>query len=158
MNSNTAGVAMVAGASSMIFWCRRWIEQSRPKRDTAFPYWSARICTSRCRACWASFMRNTGEPGISLCTCRGKQRHSLFPGKPTSGGFQKFLEGMDYTFVLSCTQMGDQKEVPDSWLQAWPSSLAFAAIWGMNNQMKDLSLYLPLHKYALQINKTNLSK
>lgn len=82
MNSNTAGVAMVAGASSMIFWCRRWMEQSRPNRDTAFPYWSARIWTSRWRAFWASFMRKMGEPGISLCTWWGRQSGWLFPGQP----------------------------------------------------------------------------
>lgn len=67
----TEGAAMVVGASSMIFWCRRWMEQSRPKREMALPYSSASTCTSRCRACCASFIRKTEEPGASACTCGG---------------------------------------------------------------------------------------
>ena len=34
----------------MIFWCLRCTEQSRPNRDIALPYSSARIWTSRWRA------------------------------------------------------------------------------------------------------------
>lgn len=41
--SKVDGAAMVAGASSMIFWCLLWMEQSRPNREMAFPYSSARI-------------------------------------------------------------------------------------------------------------------
>lgn len=37
ISMKTSGLAMAAGASSMIFWCRRWIEQSRPNRDIALP-------------------------------------------------------------------------------------------------------------------------
>ena len=44
------GSATDAGASSMIFWCLRCTEQSRPNKEMAFPYSSARICTSMCRA------------------------------------------------------------------------------------------------------------
>ncbi len=66
---------MVAGASSMIFWWRRWMEQSLPNREIALPYWSARICTSRWRACTASCMMKIGEPGTSACTCIEEQTH-----------------------------------------------------------------------------------
>lgn len=64
--SKVEGAAMVAGASSMIFWCLLWMEQSLPNRDIAFPYSSARIWTSRCLACWASCMMKIGEPGTSV--------------------------------------------------------------------------------------------
>lgn len=66
--SNTTEVAIVAGASSMIFWCLRCTEQSRPKREMALPYWSARICTSRWRDCLASLITKMGEPGTSAWT------------------------------------------------------------------------------------------
>lgn len=69
ITSMTEGAAMVTGASSMIFWCLRWIEQSRPKREMALPYSSASTCTSRCRACCASCIRKMGDPGASACTC-----------------------------------------------------------------------------------------
>lgn len=67
--SNVDEAAMVAGASSMIFWCLLWMEQSRPNSEMAFPYSSARIWTSRCLACWASCMTKMGEPGTSVWTC-----------------------------------------------------------------------------------------
>lgn len=51
IRSNVEAGAMVAGASSMIFWCLLWMEQSRPKREMAFPYMSPSIWTSRCLAC-----------------------------------------------------------------------------------------------------------
>lgn len=52
----------------MIFWWRRWMEQSLPNRDMALPYWSARSCTSKCRADFANFITKIGEPGTSACT------------------------------------------------------------------------------------------
>ena len=60
--------AMDIGASSMIFWWRRWMEQSRPKIEMALPYLSARSCISRWRACVASFITKMGDPGTSACT------------------------------------------------------------------------------------------
>lgn len=77
ITSVTEGAAMVVGASSMIFWCRRWMEQSRPKREMALPYSSASTCTSRCRACCANFIRKTGDPGASACTCGEGEGHAL---------------------------------------------------------------------------------
>lgn len=77
--SKMSEVAMVAGASSMIFWCLRWTEQSLPNREMALPYWSARICTSRCRACLASRMTKMGDPGTSVCTYGGKKSLLLKP-------------------------------------------------------------------------------
>lgn len=68
ISSNTSEVAIVAGASSMIFWCLRWTEQSRPNREMALPYWSAKICTSRWRACLANCITKIGEPGTSAWT------------------------------------------------------------------------------------------
>lgn len=68
MCSNTTEVAIEAGASSIIFWCLRCTEQSRPKSEMALPYWSARICTSRCRDCLASLITKIGEPGTSAWT------------------------------------------------------------------------------------------
>ena len=41
---------MVTGPSSIIFWCLLWTEQSRPNKDTTWPYWSANIWTSKWRA------------------------------------------------------------------------------------------------------------
>ena len=38
-----------AGVSSMSFWKRRWIEQSRSPRCSTWPWASARIWTSTCR-------------------------------------------------------------------------------------------------------------
>ena len=46
----TSGLAIAAGASSMIFWCLRCTEQSLPKMDIALPYSSAKSCTSKCLA------------------------------------------------------------------------------------------------------------
>lgn len=77
ITSVTVGAAMVAGASSMIFWWRRWMEQSRLKREMALPYSSARTCTSRCRACCASCIRKMGDPGASACTCGGGEGRAL---------------------------------------------------------------------------------
>lgn len=68
MCSNTTEVAIEAGASSIIFWCLRCTEQSRPKREMALPYWSARICTSKWRDCLASLITKIGEPGTSAWT------------------------------------------------------------------------------------------
>lgn len=83
---------MVAGASSIIFWCLRCTEQSRPNREMALPYWSARIWTSRCLACLASCMTKIGEPGTSAWTWRESriqfQSNSLWP-KFVQGGSKK---------------------------------------------------------------------
>lgn len=76
--SKVDGAAMVAGASSMIFWCLLWMEQSRPNREMAFPYSSARIWTSRCLACWASCMMKIGEPGTSDWTYMQKNNQRLW--------------------------------------------------------------------------------
>ena len=46
----TSGLAIAAGASSIIFWCLRCTEQSLPKMDIALPYSSAKSCTSKCLA------------------------------------------------------------------------------------------------------------
>lgn len=74
ISSNTSEVAMVAGASSIIFWCRRCTEQSRPNREMALPYWSAKIWTSKWRACLANCMTKIGEPGTSAWTWRMKEK------------------------------------------------------------------------------------
>lgn len=75
MYSKTEEGATVAGASSMIFWCLRWMEQSRLNKEMAFPYWSAKTWTSRWRACCKNFITKMGDPGTSLCTCwtKGKK-------------------------------------------------------------------------------------
>ena len=57
--------ATTTGASSMIFWCLRWIEQSRPNKEIAVPSSSANNCTSKWRAFWANFIRKIGDPGTS---------------------------------------------------------------------------------------------
>jgi len=44
---NVASEAAVGGPSSMIFWCRRCTEQSRPLRAMAWPCLSASNCTSK---------------------------------------------------------------------------------------------------------------
>lgn len=76
--SNTAGVAIAAGASSIIFWCLRCTEQSRPNKEIALPYWSANICTSRWRDCLASLITNIGDPGTSAWTCIRKWNKTFF--------------------------------------------------------------------------------
>lgn len=73
ISSNTSEVAMVAGASSIIFWWRRCTEQSLPNREMALPYWSAKIWTSKWRACFASCMTKIGDPGTSAWTWRTKE-------------------------------------------------------------------------------------
>ena len=79
---------MLTGASSMIFWCRRCTEQSRPNKLIAWPYWSASTCTSRCRAALASFITNTGDPGTSptaawySCTNMSGDTHFRMPLPP----------------------------------------------------------------------------
>ena len=71
--SCTSGRAIVTGASSMIFWWRRCMEQSRPNREMALPYLSANSCTSRWRAFLASFITKIGEPGTSAWTWRERE-------------------------------------------------------------------------------------
>ena len=52
-----------AGAISITFWCRRWIEQSRSNRCSVVPWVSARICTSMCRGRPTACSMNTvGSP------------------------------------------------------------------------------------------------
>ena len=48
-----------AGASSMIFWWRRCIEQSRSPSQTAFLCWSASTWISMCRGCSRNFSMYT---------------------------------------------------------------------------------------------------
>lgn len=74
ISSNTSEVAMVAGASSIIFWCLRCTEQSLPNREMALPYWSAKIWTSKWRACLASCMTKIGDPGTSAWTWRTREK------------------------------------------------------------------------------------
>ena len=62
------GGAIAQGASSIIFWWRLWMEQSRPKSEIAFPYWSAKIWTSKWWAQPAVFIIKIGDPGTSACT------------------------------------------------------------------------------------------
>mmetsp|Transcript_75 Transcript_75/g.163 ORF Transcript_75/g.163 Transcript_75/m.163 type:complete len:213 (-) Transcript_75:438-1076(-) len=69
MSSHTALSAATGGPSSMIFWCLRCTEQSRPLRAMASPYSSAMSCTSRCLLFFESFMMKIGEPGTSPLTC-----------------------------------------------------------------------------------------
>ena len=45
-----------------------------------------------------------------------------------------------------CTHVGDQEEAPGSWLQIG-SAPAIAAVWGVNQQMEDLSVSTSLHLY-----------
>ena len=47
--SRSSGPTAGDGASSMIFWWRRWIEHSRSKRWTTLPWVSPKTCTSTCR-------------------------------------------------------------------------------------------------------------
>lgn len=68
MSSKTSNFAIMAGASSMIFWCLLWMEQSRPNNDIALPYWSAKSWTSKCLAHLANFIINIGDPGTSAWT------------------------------------------------------------------------------------------
>jgi len=51
------GVIPGEGASSMSFWCRRWMVQSRSYRWTMLPASSPRICTSTWRGISISFSR-----------------------------------------------------------------------------------------------------
>jgi len=69
IKSQVTLLAITTGASSMIFWCRLWIEQSLPKMDIAVPSSSAKSWTSKCLAFAASFIIKTGEPGTSDKTC-----------------------------------------------------------------------------------------
>lgn len=77
----TSRRAMVIGASSTIFWCRRWMEQSLPNSEMALPYLSASNCTSRWRAFVASFMIKIGEPGTSVWTCQQPAKSQICGGK-----------------------------------------------------------------------------
>ncbi len=49
ISSRCPGRRASEGASSMIFWCRRWSVHSRSPRHTALPCWSATIWNSMCR-------------------------------------------------------------------------------------------------------------
>ena len=52
-----------AGAISITFWWRRWMEQSRSNRCITLPCWSARICTSMWRGRpTACSMKTVGSP------------------------------------------------------------------------------------------------
>ena len=67
--SHVSRGATVTGPSSMIFWCRRCTEQSRPYSEIAFPCLSATTCTSRCRELVESCWMKMGDPGTSAWTC-----------------------------------------------------------------------------------------
>ena len=60
-----------------------------------------------------------------------------------------------------CTHVGDLEEAPGSWLQI-DLAPAVAAIWGVNQQMKDpppsLFLSASLCNFVFQLNKINLLK
>mmetsp|Transcript_7067 Transcript_7067/g.17020 ORF Transcript_7067/g.17020 Transcript_7067/m.17020 type:complete len:200 (+) Transcript_7067:450-1049(+) len=82
MRANVSGSATTGGPSSMIFWWRRWMEQSRPLSVQTCPCWSARTCTSRWRPPANMSIRNTGEPTTSACTCMSASgRSSRFATK-----------------------------------------------------------------------------
>mmetsp|Transcript_25830 Transcript_25830/g.66981 ORF Transcript_25830/g.66981 Transcript_25830/m.66981 type:complete len:236 (-) Transcript_25830:565-1272(-) len=74
ISAKTSGLAippegLVGGASSKIFWKRRWVEQSRPFSATALPCSSPTTWTSKCLAPVMSCMTKMGEPGCSFSTC-----------------------------------------------------------------------------------------
>ena len=59
-----------AGASSMTFWCRRWVEQSRSKRCSTVPCASASTCTSRWRPCSTYFSSSRVSSPKADCASR----------------------------------------------------------------------------------------
>ena len=58
-SSVCAGVSSGEADSSMTFWLRRWMEQSRTPIAQAVPWPSAISCTSTCRAPVTRRSRNT---------------------------------------------------------------------------------------------------
>ena len=59
-----------AGASSTIFWCRRWIEQSRSNRCTMLPWLSPKTWTSMCRGRVEIRSISTGRRRTPPCASR----------------------------------------------------------------------------------------
>lgn len=121
MSSKTSNFAIMAGASSMIFWCLLWMEQSRPNNDIALPYWSAKSWTSKCLAHLANFIMNIGDPGTSAWTYLNNiiiisLIHfylwflSSFPPPPflfhLSKLIGKFFAAFNFTYTLSSSTFG----------------------------------------------------
>ena len=63
------------GASSITFWCRRWIEHSRSNRCTALPWPSASTWISMCRGSSMNFSTNTrSSPKLDFASDRAEAR------------------------------------------------------------------------------------
>lgn len=58
---------ITAGASSMTFWCRLWMEQSLSNRYTALPCVSANTCTSTCLGSATYCSKSTMESPKDFC-------------------------------------------------------------------------------------------